>query len=73
MTVLKIEDISFSKDLVNRRRLHKVENEASLEADIKNLIREIRAEGNAALIRLTKNLTVSISPRKVSKSQRGKC
>ena len=54
MTILKIKNLSLAEDLVNKRRHHKTVSNTPLEADVKKIIREVQAKGDAALINFTK-------------------
>ena len=71
MNILQIKDLSLAEDLVKGRRAHKIAGDTTIETDVKEIIREVQVEGNAALIKFTKKFDgVDLSARGIRVSEK---
>lgn len=70
MPTLQVKDSSFAEELVRKRRSYKMTDNINLEADVKEIIKEVQAKGDEALVDFTKKFDgVDLSVKSVRLSE----
>ncbi|MFH0897130.1 MAG: histidinol dehydrogenase [Candidatus Bathyarchaeota archaeon] len=70
MAILQLNDLSIAEELVRKRHFYKMADDATLETQVKEIIREVQTKGDAALAFFTKKFdNVDLSAKGVKVSQ----